>query len=159
MTTKQATLVRTGASAGITLLAVLYSLYPSYTWITAVIAAAATLGIHAIPAIGQNTQTGVVTMSETPETQPAETTEPVVAPAQVSGSVLMGLQRPVEVPEAPEAPQAVVDQEEVPEAPQTAPVTQPEPVQEAPTRTAPVDTPALTVAQRLRALADELETL
>jgi outer membrane biosynthesis protein TonB len=162
MTNKQLTILRAAASAAITLLAVLYSLYPSYTWITAVIAAAATLGIHAIPAIGQST--GGNTMSEQPEAMPTVEAPPLTPP--VSGSVLMGVQpaypvqddapvqpveQPVEQPETPEAPTAVVEQ------PPT--VTAAMPVLETQQRTAPVDSPTMTVAQRLRALADELENL
>jgi hypothetical protein len=160
MSAKQLVYLRAGASALITGLAVIYSLYPSYTWITAVIAAAATLGIHAIPAVGQST--GGNTMSETPE---------IPQPTTLPGSILMGVQpvapvtlqpaqpvqaptvpvAPVEAPVTPEAPEAVAWNATEQEAPVAAPV---EPVT---VRTAPVDAPSLTVADKLRALADELD--
>lgn len=155
MTNKQLTYIRAGASAFITLLAVMYSLYPSYTWITAVIAAAATLGIHAIPSVGQSTG-GITTMSE----QPVEPVAPVEPPVQANpattldGSLLMGVSQPVAAPVAPEAPETLVDQPAAPVEPAEAPAAPVAPVM---VRTAPTDTPALSVADRLRALAAELD--
>jgi hypothetical protein len=54
MTNTQLTALRTGATAAITALAALFTIYPHLLWIPAVIAVASAVGIHAIPAIQQN---------------------------------------------------------------------------------------------------------
>jgi hypothetical protein len=90
--------------------------------------------------------------------QPVETPPVQVNPTTFhDGSLLMGVSQPVQpveqpaAPEAPEAPEAIVDQP-------AQPVDQPtQPVEPVMTRTAPTDTPALSVADRLRALAAELD--
>jgi outer membrane biosynthesis protein TonB len=56
------TYVRLAATALIAGLAAIFPYYPSWYWITAVIAAASAVGIHAIPAVGQNS--GGMQMSE-----------------------------------------------------------------------------------------------
>jgi hypothetical protein len=145
MTSTQLTWIRTVSSALITGLAVIYSLYPSYTWITAVIAASATLGIHAIPSVGQKTTGGNTMTSENPETGQFLMGVTPVNPVQTSQTTDNLAVQPVEAPQAYFMPANPVDNT-LPDAP----------VQE---RTAPVDSPVQTVASRLRAIADELEAL
>jgi hypothetical protein len=53
MNTKTLTITRTVATVIITGLTAAFAYYPHLLWIPSVIAAAATLGIHAIPSIGQ----------------------------------------------------------------------------------------------------------
>ena len=77
----QLTVIRTAATAIVTALVTLQTLYPSYTWIAAATAAFATLGIHAVPAIQQkgNIMTdGLTAMG----LKPAEQTQ--AAPAEVA---------------------------------------------------------------------------
>lgn len=83
----QLTLIRAVATAIITALAAIQPLYPSYTWITAVIAACAAVGIHVIPAISQK---GTVMSEQTPE-----------VPA-LDGLAAMGLKPPAMAATAPE---------------------------------------------------------
>lgn len=160
MSNLQLTYIRSGASAVITALAVLYSYYPSEIWITAIISAAATLGIHAIPAIQQGvTQlvpqmlptpvkvapvTGGSTMSETPEVAP-EVAPQHNPPTQIDGATLMGVRAPVTDPPPVEAAPPVV-----------APATPTEPVEAFPDP--PMAIPPVTATQ-LRDLADFLENL
>lgn len=157
MSNTQLTYIRSGATAAITGLAVLYSYFPHDVWITAIISAAATLGIHAIPAIQQGvTQLvpqipvpkGTVTVSEQPEATP-EVAEDVAPqhnpPTAIDGLALMGLRAPVtDSGQAEAAPPA-----SVPEAPEVAP---------APVSSAPTGTPPVSAAQ-LRDLANFLENL
>lgn len=161
MTNTQLTWLRTIASAVMVTLSVLYSQHPSWTWVTAVIAAGSVLGIHAIPAISQN---GVTTMSE----PTAEPQQPVSMPVVQDGSLLMGLGNQslgqpmvmaTEVQPAPEQPQEQPQQDtqpvQVAEPAEPAQVAPNAPVQ----RTSPVDEPLPSLATRLRALADEVENL
>lgn len=109
-------------------------------------------------------------MSEQPqETQPMGT--PVYQQPQMGGNVLMGVTpayptpEPTPVETAPEPAPTQATPEPVETAPE--PVTQPQPEQAlealatpedgAQQRTAPVDLPGLSLADRLRALADEVE--
>lgn len=172
MTNTQLTAVRTGATALITALSVLYTLYPHYIWITVIIAAMGAVGIHAIPAIQQGSTTVVPTTvvttggSTMSETQPETTTEevaPEVAPQHnpnkpLDGLALMGLRAPV-TDDGQEAATAVAGPSNVPVpgdgvAAPTVPV---ENVTAAPTAT-PVGTAPVTPSE-LRALADFLENL
>jgi hypothetical protein len=101
------TALRTGASAAITALTILAAYHPSQIWINAAISAAATLGIHAIPAISQ----GAKTMTD--------------------GLTLMGLRAPVTDPAPAAVFQPPVTNPAVTETP--APVAQvlPDPVKAA----------------------------
>lgn len=54
------TYVRLGASGAVTALAALYTYYPHQLWIPAVVSAAATYGIHAIPSISQSIKQSLV---------------------------------------------------------------------------------------------------
>lgn len=47
------TYTRYGLTAIITALSALYPLYPHWTWITPVLVATASIGIHAVPSISQ----------------------------------------------------------------------------------------------------------
>ena len=104
----QLTIVRTVATAVVTALATLQVLYPSYSWVAAVTAAFATLGIHAIPSIQQrgNIMTdGLTAMGLKPAVQTATVPAELVEPA---------------VPESPEAASAT----EAAPATETSPVKQ-----------------------------------
>lgn len=140
MSNTQLTYIRSGATAAITALAVLYSYYPNDVWITAIISAAATLGIHAIPAIQQGvtqlipvpTKTGSVTVSEQPQevapevASPPEQSNPAT---EIDGMALMGLRAPVTdagnepVPAAPEPVPAAPEPVAAPETPTVTGVT------------------------------------
>lgn len=60
------TYARYGLTAGITALSALYPLYPHWTWITPVIVAAASVGIHAVPSISQQNT------NEAPQANPTD---------------------------------------------------------------------------------------
>lgn len=149
----QLTLIRTGATVLITGMAAIQPLYPSYTWIAAVIAVASTVGIHAIPAISQVVVTRGSTMSEqSPE-------EPQTVP-YVDGLAAMGLKPAEQTPVEPEKPAEEPQSDaQTPEEPPTA---EAKPLAEEPP-TAPVDAEKpdpkqalLDAAQALTKIAQDL---
>ena len=97
------TYVRLAATAVITGFAAIYPYYPSWYWITAVIAAGSAIGIHAIPAVGQSK--GEIRMSEP------------------NGLQLMGLQPSGQTPE-PGQPEPAAEAPEVTGVPKVAEVTE-----------------------------------
>lgn len=103
MTNTQLTYLRTAATVVVTGLAALVPEFPSYTWIPAIIAVFATVGIHAIPAVGQVAQKAI-----TPEVK--------VMSEQPTAAQLMGI--------APVTPPITAQKTDAVDPSQVAPVTE-----------------------------------
>ena len=120
------TYVRTGATVVISALAGVQTVYPQYPWLAVIIAAAATLGIHAIPAVSQvAAQVAPALITEVEHM--ADNDHAADNPVGAKGNVLMGVAAPTAqktevtaVPEPVAEPVETDPVEVVPDTPETA---------------------------------------
>jgi hypothetical protein len=134
---KNLTVIRTGATVLISVAVAMQTLYPSFTWIGILVAAASAVGIHAIPAVSQ-AATVAIPMVTTEVKKMADDSAPELSnPVGVSGNVLMGVNPPVTAQKTEEKPVETVEKSDsspdaapsvtVVPAPEAAPVPVSEP--------------------------------